>query len=245
MGIKGVMIKNNYLVLLFLCFCAKCLFAQNRFLCNNHDYQHDQNNKNMIKRNLRVISDHSYSGRYLNIMYYSDEYTDTDVLLPDSLHGPFVITRVIEKRHNYILKRNKLTKQILYMLDVVNITQEQSPAFICVIVPTEKLQKSKIESGDTLKTTIYPLFWKDKFIDNQGDTTYTSLPSLKTPHSFVFRDIWIENLHTSYRNYFFVRQFSNFPSIIAKRNHFNTVSSIPNRKKTKLSCFTKKQNNDR
>lgn len=103
------------------------------------------------------------------------------------------------------------------MVDVICISQEISPNFMCVIIPKRKHQKWNYGIGDTLKETIYPLFWKDKFLNKQGDSIYTSLPSLKTPLSFVFRNIWIENLQSSYRNYFFIKQHLDLRSIVARR----------------------------
>jgi hypothetical protein len=105
------------------------------------------------------------------------------------------------------------------MVDVICTSQEQTPDFICVIIPKEKHQDWKLKMGDTLKVTLYPLFWRDKFLDKQGDSIYTSLPSLKTPLSFVFRNIWIENLQSSYRNYFFIQQYLDPQSIITRHKH--------------------------
>lgn len=213
------MIKVKNIILLLLCFCIKFAFAQYRsHQYNYHAPQRNKDNKNIIRHNLCTIHNQTYSGRNLNIMYYSDQCTSTDILLPDSLCGPFVITRIVEKKDNFILKR-KLAKQVIYMVDVRRITQERSPNFICVIIPRETSQNRVFNVGDTLKVTIYPLFWRDKFLHKQGDTIYSSLPSLKTPISFVFRNIWIENLQGTYRNYFFIQSHINPQSIIARRKH--------------------------
>ena len=204
------MIKRINIVVLFFCCLVECLFAQNNGQHLNHT------NKSIIRNHLYNIPNHHYVGRYLNILYFSDEYQDSDLLLSDSLKGPFIITNIVLKKDNFILKRNRLTKQVLYMVDVISIASEYSPEYICVIIPKNDLQKKKIEIGDTLKVTIYPLFWKNKFLERQGGVIYTSLPSLKTPHSLVFRNIWIESLQTSYRNYYFIEQSSNISNILLK-----------------------------
>lgn len=108
------MINKKNLVLLFLCFCVKCVLAQHNFQYNHQCFQCYKNNKKIIEHNIRAICNQTYSGRNSNIMYYSDKYEDTDILLPDSLCGLFIITRVVEKKDNYILKKKTIQTSYIH-----------------------------------------------------------------------------------------------------------------------------------
>jgi translation initiation factor IF-1 len=131
-------------------------------------------------------------------------FDKTDLIIPDSIKGIFMITNIQTARNNYIRKKNRLVKKTIYCIDIVCPNQENIPTYMRIIsiYNKKKHNGNRIKVGDNIDMKIFPFFQKDRFSPyEENGTIIHPLPTLSSLSCFLFENIWVVNFPLEYRNY--------------------------------------------
>jgi hypothetical protein len=129
--------------------------------------------------------------------------------IPISIDSSFVLCKVIQitkKSDNYTLKRNKLIKTPIYIIDLIccneDSTNTQTQIRI-ISVPDDKLKEKgiKIKNGHFYKFFLISYFKNDCCKTSVDNNIVDIVKGPSTKHCFFLNHIWIVNLDLYYNWY--------------------------------------------
>jgi hypothetical protein len=123
--------------------------------------------------------------------------------LPDSINDIFTIINIDKKKNNYTLKKNRLVKQSIYLIDIAYPDGQNDKYFQIISIDNNLYQKKKkIKVGDQVKMKIFSFFLKNRFLIKDNEKIAHIVPSLQNLDCFLFENIWVVDFPFGYRNYF-------------------------------------------
>ena len=169
--------------------------------------------KKMLKYSLKF--DHSLSGFFMDkrekfwvadsTRLYSDSYLP---ILPDSIIGRFKIIKIIEKKDNYQLVKNKLKQKSIFLIDIESIDMDTIPQFIRIIsvdFPVNNLKESpmeEIKEGQQYQMCLYSFFEYDRWPKYPSDGVIMMRQPNQGVSSILFNNIWVVKIDISSWNFF-------------------------------------------
>lgn len=130
-----------------------------------------------------------------------------NVLLPDSVCGNFVISRIIRKKDNYIVQEGKLKKQTLFIYEAIGpLRSSYEVRHIRIISQKENsINNVKIKKNNQYELVLYSISRTDccSHSDNDGNIIYMIRKPEEHKQSLLYKkSIWISRMDLSSYNYF-------------------------------------------
>ncbi|MDL2230803.1 hypothetical protein LJB75_00105 [Bacteroidales bacterium OttesenSCG-928-L19] len=131
---------------------------------------------------------------------------DVASILPDSIHSVFRISNILKKKNNFSKQEGRLTKKIIYLIDIENIDSiEKYPQYLRLLSIDKRCRgKKKIKVGQQYEMTIFSFFERDccRPIEKDGQITYLIRKPNEHLISVLYEDIWVVYIDISSYNLF-------------------------------------------
>lgn len=136
--------------------------------------------------------------------YFKEREAVNRLFLMDSMWLSCKVTKITKKHDNYLLRKNKLVKKTIYLIDISCEENQNMPSNMRIISLQNRPNKGryhKIKIGETYKFYLVSHFEKDCCVEQDSDTIYFIVNSNKILSCFWLNNIWVVNLNL-YENWY-------------------------------------------